>query len=73
MQFLKISILGVNLFALIYVSGCMETFITYRKERESYLQTVMLQRKHVRHNPSHVKFVVPWQMHEVKQEKEDAK
>ena len=56
-----------------YVSGGMETLLKYRKERESYTHNVMLHHRHVRHNPSHVMFVVPWQMHEVKQEKEDAK
>lgn len=51
----------------------MDTFSKYRKESEIYMPHELPHKKNVRHHPSHVSFVVPWQMYEVKKEKEQVK
>ena len=51
----------------------MDTTIKYRKESENYMPHGIHHHKAMKHHPSHVKFVVPWQMVEVNKEKEEAK
>ena len=49
----------------------MKTIIKYRRESESYLPYGIHQHRTIKHHPSHVRFVVPWQMAEVPKDKEE--
>jgi len=55
-----------------YVLKGMKTITRYRREGENYMPLGIHQYRTTKHDPSHVRFVVPWQMVEVKKEKEES-